>query len=338
MPKKRSTNTAIARRITALEAKIDTLAKQYAPKAPVGGFQRAANAIENFGLTRILAAAGAWLVFVTVISFWFDYAARIEERTARLEEAEFRKLAQVATSWELLLTRAGGDIGKGNAINMIIAAQGQMQGADLSCKNAGVARDGICVSAPQYNEIVLDDNDFWAKDIDRTECSMFGGCETRSYVANTNFQNAKLRDLTAEKLLLDQNFNHVVGTGWRVRNAEYASVVLGDAQKTVFDRSPEFTCDDCWFFDSTLSWQSVKSFSNPTLESTVVEMSQRWTEAEYDYWGFTTVIDFPVVFLNRKFFRPMKMPTILGSFQTLQKSITPSILLSGACMKMELSA
>jgi hypothetical protein len=59
MPKKRPTNTAVARRITALEQKLDTLAERHAPQEPSGKLHRAAMRIENFGLTRIFAASGS---------------------------------------------------------------------------------------------------------------------------------------------------------------------------------------------------------------------------------------------------------------------------------------
>ncbi|MCX7564849.1 hypothetical protein OS189_00650 [Sulfitobacter sp. F26169L] len=62
MPKKRSTDTAIARCMTGLEKNLDLLAKRHVPQEPKDGTKRAAQAIENFGLTRIFAAAGVWLL------------------------------------------------------------------------------------------------------------------------------------------------------------------------------------------------------------------------------------------------------------------------------------
>ena len=71
------------------------------------------------------------------MGFVISGIALYQERKARREEAQFRKLAQVATAWELLLTRASGDIGTGNAVNTIIAAEGQLEDADYLVKARG---------------------------------------------------------------------------------------------------------------------------------------------------------------------------------------------------------
>jgi hypothetical protein len=94
------------------------------------------------------------------VGFVISGIALYQEREARREEAQFCKLAQVATAWELLLTRASGDIGKGNEVNTIIVAEGQLEDDRLSCQSAGLFRDGQCSAPPHYNDVVLDGDDF----------------------------------------------------------------------------------------------------------------------------------------------------------------------------------
>ena len=320
MPKKRSTNTAIARRIGALEQKLDALAGRHAPELPAGKLHRAAMRIENFGLTRILAAGAAWLVLITVGSFWFDYITRDEERAARVEEAEFRKLAQVATAWELLLTRAGGDIGKGNAINTIVAAQGQLQGADLSCENIGVVMDGECVDAPQYNEVLLGDDNFWQDDTARNNCDQ-AGCDTKPYVLWTNFQGAFITDLIAETIRLGQHFDGVIGRNWIVRNAQLPQLFLIGKEPQI-DGSVKFTCSNYWFFDSELSWKSVAGFSNATIERSIVVLPSDNAVTPPKEWKFSTFLDSPVTFQRHSlseailadFFFPKEKPLDVSPF------------------------
>ena len=99
-------------------------------------------------------------------------------RDERAQEAELRKLAQVATAWELLLTKVGGDIGKGNAITKIVSGANQMLGADLSCKAVGSYEDGQCLKAPIYTNVVFGDDDFWSDDPERIHTQVFLGYKT----------------------------------------------------------------------------------------------------------------------------------------------------------------
>lgn len=297
MPKKRSTNTAIARRLTALEQKLNTLTDRHAPQEPAGKLHRAAMRIENFGLTRIFAALGIWLFVISIAGFVISGIALYQEREARREEAQFRKLAQVATAWELLLTRASGDIGKGNVVNTIIVAEGQLEDADLSCKNAGLFRDGQCSAPPHYNDVVLGDDDFWENDPERTTCDG-PSCDTRSYLTRTNFEGAIISRLTAEKLLLDENFNGVIGRDWIVRDADFSTVFTIDDSGNAVEQNfaAQFECVRCWFFDSKLSWKTARNFFSATLERSIVVIPAGAPLDLREYWGFESFLDTPVVF------------------------------------------
>ena len=123
-------------------------------------------------------------------------------RDDRAQEAEFRKLAQVATAWELLLTKVGGDIGKGNAITTIVSGANQMLGADLSCKAVGSYEDGQCLKAPIYTNVVFGDDDFWSDDPERIHPKY--SWVTKPYIRSVNFRSSALLNLSAEELIVDR--------------------------------------------------------------------------------------------------------------------------------------
>lgn len=275
-------------RLDRLEAKIDDIVARLPEPAPPKNGHRVADYLERGWGTRIVAALGVWAIALTIFAFWGEMVVRREERQARTEEAEFRRLAQIATAWEVLLTRAGGDIGKGNALNTLIAAGHEIQYTDLSCEAIGEFEDGVCVNPPQFNNVVLGDGDFWTGNANRLRCDGgFGGCYEPRYLAEVNLQGARISGLRAEGITLDKNFNGVEGEAWVARDVfATSSGVLGPSG---------FRCDQCEFYDSELAFGVIQSLEFPLFANSTVYVreSNRWSGGSY---RFLTFLDSPVLF------------------------------------------
>ena len=227
-------------------------------------FHRSADKIEDFSLTRFVAALGIWLIIITLGTFWLDMIARNEERQARAEEREFRRLAQIATAWEVLLRPIGGDIGKGNALNTLIAGGQFVNNADFSCQAVGGFKDGVCVTPPQFNGLRFAEADFWATDPENVnDTGMNFGLVP--YVGNVQFRGAAISDFRAEHLIINDDLADVDGSGWVVRlaRAEGADLNLGD-----------FICRDCAFYESELTWDIWRALPSAMLSNTTVYLPQ----------------------------------------------------------------
>ena len=243
-----------------MEAKLDDiLAKLPDPNPPPGKAHRLAHWIETGWATRLLAAVGIWLVLATGVGIYYEYLSRAEERRARIEEAEFRRLAQIATAWEVLLTPVGGDIGKGNALNTLVAAGQTISNADFSCKAIGTWADGKCVRAPQFNDVVLGEGDFWVDDLRRYHDTGWS-YDVQFYLDAVDFEGAVITDLQAEMLDRSVKLVGVTGKNWRVRNA--AMAFLQPGPPSLYEG---FSCKNCKFFDSQLHWDLFTRLEGPTL-------------------------------------------------------------------------
>ncbi len=280
-------------RMDRLEAKLDAVIDRLPQPAPdtgwTAGLHKIADWLTGMWLTRILAALGIWALVVTIITLRQDITVRSEERADRIEEAEFRKLAQIATAWELLLTRAGGDIGKGNALNTIVEGGSQIVGADLSCEAVGIFEDGTCISPPIYTNVRFSEGSFWSSSDERQNCDFV--CFDQPYVREVNFAGAHIDGFIAEQIELDIFFEGVVGSNWHVRNARLRNGLV------LYNSLTNFSCRYCWFFDSTFDYSLMDNIDRPILVSSRIVVDQ---EPEIDESGFNndfiTLLDRVVVF------------------------------------------
>ena len=247
--------------VTSVRIKPESRAPSAAPDLP--------ERVRRWPMTKLLDALSGWIAALTVIAvavaiaaFWFDYQSRQEERAARQEERDFRRLAQIATAWEVLLTPVGGDIGKGNALNTLVAAGQVIDDADFSCRAVGTFRDGKCVTRPQFNGVRFGEGDFWVTDEGKLHD---GGMDffLLPYVRDVNFEDAVISDFTAENLFINEGFRNVTGRNWLVRGASTFGFKLDLGT---------FTCRDCAFYESHLSWNILKSLVKFTLTDGVVFM------------------------------------------------------------------
>lgn len=111
-----------------------------------------ARAIEH---SKIVQLAGMVAAVVTVISVILTMEQVQEDLADRKEERESRRAERIERAWTRLLTRAGGNIGKGEALNTLIAEGQNLSGLDLSCEAIGGWDDSAkkCNKPPIFTRI-----------------------------------------------------------------------------------------------------------------------------------------------------------------------------------------
>ena len=309
-------------RLVRLEKKLDQLGRDLAPRRHETGkasrfFHRLADGIEGFSITRIIAALGIWLFLISIVAFVIDLRDRREERQARTEEREFRRLAQIATAWEVLLTPVGGDIGKGNALNTLIASNNPLEGADFSCAAIGVFQDGNCKSRPVFNGVDATGGHFWEGPVRNLgQIGQFdvgiGGSEaryapSRSALNGANLNESNWNGLQADGLEIGAHLSNVTGFGWTVRNALpgfnwYSGGLGSQAGRKSFEG---FWCQFCSFHDSILPPEVMGSLEAPSLSNILVPVPFDYLERQDDIpvtlanasGAGTTFLDRPVMYV-----------------------------------------
>ncbi|MEI3854977.1 MULTISPECIES: hypothetical protein [unclassified Ensifer] len=126
----------------------DLTQKKHAGASAVVWIER----VEKHPLTKLagwlIAIFSAWVLWNTYDQIQQDLLDRREERAARQEE-------RIDRAWTRLQQRAGGDIGKGYALNTLINAGVSLQTLDLSC--AAIAKwdpqRNICESRAVFSNI-----------------------------------------------------------------------------------------------------------------------------------------------------------------------------------------
>lgn len=267
-----------SRRMDRLEAKIDDVIARLPEPAPnagwTSGVHRGVNWFERMWLTRLLASLGIWLFLATVVGLYWETQVRSEERAARTEEAEFRKLAQVATAWEVLLTPAGGDIGKGNALNTLVKAGHQVVGADLSCEAVGTWKSNQCQRAPMFSNVFLGQGELWnyaAPQRNRfgTNWSpVFRHRDATQYLEDFSFEAAEINGLRATILDMSNNFSAAKGLDWIVRDA-----FTVERQFDWRNMDAAFQCKGCSFYQSILDWPVIEGMMDGIVSDTYVAVT-----------------------------------------------------------------
>ncbi|WP_368187308.1 hypothetical protein [Aestuariibius sp. HNIBRBA575] len=264
--------------ITRLEDKIDQLIKSLpdqASKTMIPTETRAHRLVtwmETSWGTRLAAVAGIWLILATLVGFWSEYTIRAEERAARAEEAEFRKLAQIATAWDVLLRPIGGDIGKGNARNTLILAGQSFSQTDFSCAAIGLYRNGVCVQPPVFSDVAnIDERQFHQRisELNRLDFNSVS-------LDAINFENSILNNLRISGFTLTPNLRGVSGFEWRVNDARVGLHSYREphfAFQTSFqDPFEGFECEFCEFYNSKLTLDFALKLRGSTLVNTIIEV------------------------------------------------------------------
>lgn len=254
-------------RFERLEAKIDAIVARLPEPPPKKRGHRFATWLETSWGTRIVAALGVWAIAITIGGFWLEMGVRAEERQARTEEAEFRRLAQIATAWEVLLTPVGGDIGKGNALNTLIAAGHEIMDSDFSCEAVGEYEDGECISPPVYNNVTTISGDFY----ESLRRRRLGEKISNTSFRRANFEGATIMNFSAADFNIAEQFLDVNGYRWRIAGATFSLAGIG--WRSDWDDSlGGFECEYCEFYDSTLPLDFALRLSAAALVDTVVEV------------------------------------------------------------------
>jgi hypothetical protein len=123
MVEKSSKIAEIIKRIEAIENHVSTLTIPVAKKLDPNKnfFERLSDKTEGAWLTRLVSALAGYLLFITLLGFWFDWNARTEERTAR--------------AWQALAMKASGNSGKAEALNFLHKSVNPIVGINLGSSN-----------------------------------------------------------------------------------------------------------------------------------------------------------------------------------------------------------
>ena len=159
--------------------------------------------------------AGFGFLIFSAIQLNEDIIARDEERKQAKEE-------RIARAWDNLFRPAGGNIGKGRALQTIIEDQVEVSGLNLSCENVGEFRGDECIRKPQFNGLRFSD----------------------SKISESIFRNTEINDLHIDlSELVYMDLNHVTASNWNI----YGSRISG-----IYERIVDFNCYDCDFVNTTI--------------------------------------------------------------------------------------
>lgn len=121
----------------------------------VGWAEKLRDVLEGSPYVHLLGMLGAAITFLVVPATFYqlmvEFNHREEERKAQTEE-------RIERAWTRLLARAGGDIGKGQALNLLLNESSSLRSVDLSCQAIGDwdPINAICRNAPVFTDVTFD--------------------------------------------------------------------------------------------------------------------------------------------------------------------------------------
>lgn len=261
--------------------------------------------IERLERDPILRLAAAGIVIATAVQIWFDLRDRQDERAERRLDAELRHLSQIATAWQLLTTRSGGDIGRGVAANTLFLSGYDFSRANFSCDMIGVLDNaGDCYSAPVFSDIRFVEGTMWDGDFPSHKPRMvphendegFTLYGRSGFAFYADFRGAIIDGMVAESLLRI-HLSGVEGHRWLVRSLNS------------IDDEP-FSCLDCTFIDSVLTDAEYRSLNGGALINSTIGPSN--LEASSLLSGHVkTLSDHPAIFLSQQPILLSEHPSLL---------------------------
>ena len=287
----------LAERLDSIERKLDYLSRPIADgeKKNAVLMNRVVEHVENHWLTRSLLLCFGLLAALTFYSFLSDQKARTEERAARAEEAEFRRQAQIATAWETLLVRVGGNVGKGDAINVILGVHGSLDGADLSCESKGREAYGSCLNQPIFTNINSKNSELLR---DRSQPIILQSDDHPARLEGIELRNIDFSGVNINGFYLrrssirDINFSNVEGTHFGFRDVEVSYNSLN-----VDEATSGFRCSYCSFENMLLPWQFLRNINATSLAgSTVLFPPGTETKAEDSIFRNSVIFSVPIEF------------------------------------------
>ena len=201
---------------------------------------------KNINSVRIsIGIAKFFISIISILAIAFTIFQINYDLISKEEEREQREIDRVQFAWSQLLTRAGGDTGKGDMLNYLLDKRKILDGLDLSCRAIGIWENGECISRPVFSGLRLGN--------DRV-------------IQNTDFSYTEIRFLTANNGGFFYNrLNGVLGAGWIVRNQKlltlFGSFGCTECYFQDVNFKPDFrakplavfsSCIDCAFWNSTI--------------------------------------------------------------------------------------
>ncbi len=110
--------------------------------------------VESSGFVRLGAVIAAIAGFAVLIATAAQIRADFEDRA---EEREYRRLDRIEAARDRLLSRAGGNTGKGDAFRFLMSEGVDVTGMDLSCPAiGGLSTQGSCFNPPIFDNLVFE--------------------------------------------------------------------------------------------------------------------------------------------------------------------------------------
>lgn len=116
-----------------------------------------ANAIARIRRSGFVKLAGVLLAVVSVVIAFFTAAAVLVELDNARRDRETRTIGEIERAMSRLMLPAGGNIGKGEALNALVKLDVRIEGLDLSCRQVGLwdAANHRCEKRPEFNDLNL---------------------------------------------------------------------------------------------------------------------------------------------------------------------------------------
>tara|TARA_R110002049_G_scaffold81599_4_gene207683 strand:+ start:67 stop:1110 length:1044 start_codon:yes stop_codon:yes gene_type:complete len=197
--------------------------------------------IESNPYMRLLAIFAGLVGFIVVLATAYQIWVDLEERK---DERKFRQLSFISLNWETLLRRAGGNTGKGAAINLLTSSGIGLDLLDLSCEKRGDLVQGQCSARPVYSGITLVETKPQAP----------------KFVQGINFNETDILDFTIENYRFSGiNFEKTSGLNWKVDSSVFGKGHFGS-----------FTCNFCAFTKTDVPYEMYYGFNSTEISGIFV--------------------------------------------------------------------
>ncbi len=235
---------------------------------------------ETYWLTRFMIGLGAWLFVLTIITFVLEWRSFQATEIDRQRDREVQRLARVAQAWDVLLRPASGNIGKGNAFNLLLADGEGMQLADFSCESVGLWVDGTCKHPAVFADV----------DLTKTMLVDEPFVTAGSRLTSISFAQNMVRDLKAGALRLGDTFQDVSAFGWNVQEMRSNIHDVPENQR-LFGK---FKCTSCVVHAGEISWELFTRFGSSSVGGVTVIVPADLEPDREDLFYLATVLDNPV--------------------------------------------
>lgn len=215
-------------------------------------------------LAHFVAFVGFVVVVMTGVQFILEFSDRAEDREVRLQTL-------LSNAWETLARQGGGNMGRTQAIRLLLDNYKELSGLDLSCKSIGVWNEDECKVAPSYSEIHIGKGEYLSS-VD------LSGSEIEKLIVD---DGGALMDVNLEKAFI--NYARIIGGfkfqvgGFRCNTCIFREGELW--HKGIFleifqeEKPMKSTCSICSFIGTRLSLSDWGFFGGVDVSSAVILVS-----------------------------------------------------------------